>query len=58
MNVSVLAHASETNVNIWEWGQPLGIVTLMVGVALTVFLLAATIKTLASIDPEQKKRKK
>lgn len=41
----------------WDWGQPLGTVVFAAGVALTLFLLAATIKTLASIDPEQKKRK-
>lgn len=50
-----LAHA---DVNQWDWGQPLGVIAFVVGIALTLFLLAATIKTLASIDPEQNKRKK
>lgn len=56
MDLSVIAHADKVTTN-WDWGQPLGIVAFAVGTALTLFLLAATIKTLASIDPEQKKRK-
>jgi hypothetical protein len=52
--MQILAHAGASQ---WDWGQPLGIVAFVVGIALTLFLLALTIKTLASIDPEQKKRK-
>lgn len=54
MDLSTFAHAETSK---WDWGQPLGIVAFVVGVALTLFLLAVTIKTLASIDAEQKKRK-
>ncbi len=55
MNLSTLAHADKAGT--WDWGQPLGIVAFAVGVALTLFLLASTIKTLSSVDAEQKKRK-
>lgn len=54
MNSSTFAHAAT---NMWDWSHPLGIIAFIVGIALTLFLLAATIKTLASIDPDQKKRK-
>ena len=54
MNLSTFAHGTS---NMWDWGQPLGVIAFIAGIALTLFLLAATIKTLASIDPEQKKRK-
>ena len=54
MDLSTLAH---TEKSMWDWSQPLGLVAFIAGIALTLFLLAATIKTLASIDPEQKKRK-
>ncbi len=57
MNGSIIAHGQAKAANPWSWGEPLGIVAFIVGIALAVFLLAATIKTLASIDPEQKKRK-
>jgi len=55
MNLSLFAHA-ETSA--WGWGQPLGVVAFVAGIALVLFLLAATIKMLASIDAEQKKQKK
>lgn len=54
MGLSTLANVES---NVWDWGQPLGVVAFIAGIALTLFLLALTIKTLASIDPEQKKRK-
>ncbi len=59
MNLSTFAHSefTRTDTSKWDWGQPLGIVAFAVGIALTLFLLAATIKTLASIDAQQKKRK-
>jgi hypothetical protein len=57
MVLSTVAHTEVAQVNKWGWGEPLGTVVFVVGIALTLFLLAATIKTLASIDPEQKKRK-
>jgi len=55
--MQLIAHAATNVKNTWDWGQPLGMVAFAVGVALTLLLLAMTIKTLASIDPEQKKRK-
>ena len=55
MNLSTFAHAASSDK--WDWGQPLGIVAFVVGIALTLFLLSATIKNLASVDVQQKKRK-
>jgi hypothetical protein len=56
MGISTFAHAAETTSS-WDWGQPLGITIFIVGIALTLYLLAITIKALASMDPDQKKRK-
>jgi len=56
MVLPVIAHTDKV-ADKWDWGQPLGLVVFAVGLALTLFLLAVTIKTLASIDPDQKKRK-
>lgn len=41
----------------WDWSSPIGLGVFIVGVALTLALLAWTIKTLAAIDKEQSKRK-
>lgn len=65
MNLNVFAHGgadlmtdlSTDTTDKWSWGEPLGLAVFMVGVTLTLYLLALTIKTLASIDPEQKNKK-
>lgn len=54
MNLSVFAHSAPA-VNVWDWGEPLGLAVFGVGIGLTLFLVALTLKTLASIEDKKKK---
>ena len=54
----MFAHVNKMESNNWGWGEPLGIAAFLVGITLTLFLLAMTIKTLASIDPDMKNKKR
>jgi hypothetical protein len=48
-----IADSSES----WDWSSPIGLGVFIVAIALTLAILAWTIKTLASIDKEQTRRK-
>lgn len=41
----------------YSWGEPIGLGTFIVAVALTLALLSWTIKNLSSIEAQQKRRK-
>lgn len=41
----------------WSWGDPVGLGIFMVAVALTLGLLAWTIKTLSSIEDKSARKK-
>lgn len=65
MNFTILAHAQDMATDFaintgdkWGWDEPLGLSVFLVGLTLTLYLLALTIKTLASIDPEMKTKKR
>jgi len=42
--------------NVWDWSSPLGLATFIVGIALTLFILSWTLKTMASIPPGPRRR--
>jgi hypothetical protein len=43
--------------DVWTWSSPLGLATFIVGMALTLFILSWTIKTLSSIAPPDRRRR-
>jgi hypothetical protein len=61
--MNILAHTDTVKAEItkssesWDWSSPVGLGVFIVAIALTLAILAWTIKTLASIDKEQNKRK-
>lgn len=55
-----LAHAaslSSKSSDGWSWSDPVGLGVFMVAIALTLGLLAWTIKTLSSIEDKSARRK-
>jgi len=44
--------------NVWEWNSPIALSIFIVGLTLSLLILSLTIKTMASIDtPEDRRRK-
>jgi high-affinity K+ transport system ATPase subunit B len=44
--------------HVWEWNSPIALSIFIVGLTLSLLILSLTIKTMASIDaPEDRRRK-